>query len=185
MKGHHMSMRQWAVLPLVGASIIGSAALLYAQAPAFAPPQVAFVEENITTLRPSQQRVIVPVREQRTVTRLQGWWNPFREPQLVQRQVPVTRWEERIQTNYTPVTQRRFRPVIETSARQMPPLILATRPEEIAARGSQQLLDDLPMVAMDAPPARTAQTPTSTLVPQTYKPAARSPSNGLRPLTPR
>ncbi len=180
-----MSMRRWIVLPLVGTALLGSAALLRAQAPAFAPPQMAFVEEKVTTFSPSQQRVIVPVREYRTVTRLRGWWNPFREPQLVQRQVPVTRWEERIQTNYTPVTQRRYRPVMETSARVMPPLLLATRPETAAAQRSQPLHDDLPMVAMEAPPPRTAQVPTTTLVPQTYKPAARSPSSGLRPLTPR
>lgn len=181
-----MKKRRWMVLPLTLGAILASRAPAAAQAPAFAPPQVAYVERMETTYRPAQQRVIVPVREYRTETRLQGWWNPFREPQLVQRQVPHTHWEERIQTNYAPVTERRYRPVIETSGRVMPPLELATRPQSLAAR-PKQLLDDLPMVAVQATPPRTAQAPVSSLVPQGYKPAARSPNTGtgLRPLSPR
>ena len=178
-------MRKRILLTLAGGALLASTATLHAQAPAFAPPQVAYVEEQVTSYRPAQQRVIVPVRQYRTETRLHGWWNPFREPHLAQHQVPVTRWEERIQTNYVPVTQRRYRPVMETSGRTMPPLLLATRPQSQVSPGARQLYDNPPMVAMEAPPTRTAQAPTSTLVPHTLKPAARSPSTGLRPLTPR
>lgn len=166
----------------VAASIAASAA--FAQAPAFAPPQIAYVEEMVTTYKPTEQRVIVPVREYRSQTRLHGWWNPFREPHLATHQIPVTRWEERLQTTYAPVTQRRYRPVYETSGRVMPPLQLATRPQSMTqAAASRRLYDDLPVVAMQPPPG--SQTPRTTLVPQTYKPAPRSSTNELRPFTPR
>lgn len=143
-----------------------------------APGQLAYVEQNVVNYQPVQQRVIVPVQQYRTVNRLEGWWNPFGQAHWVQRQVPVTRWEERIQTSYVPVTQRQYRPVIETSMRQLPPLQLATRPRAAQAIPSGgRLYDDLPMVAITSPPpvAQTAQTPRTTLAPQTFKPAARAP----------
>jgi hypothetical protein len=68
----------------------------------------AFVEQPVTVFRPVQQRVIVPVREYRVQERWESWWNPFREPRLVTRHVPVTRWEERQQTSYIPVIERRY-----------------------------------------------------------------------------
>lgn len=183
MKDHRMPMRYWLMLPIMGGVLASSATWLLAQG-AVAPRQLAYVEETVTSYRPVQQRVIIPVREYRTETRLHGWWNPFREPHLAQHQVPVTRWEERVQTTYAPVIERKYRPVTETSMRTMPPLKLATRPQTLGAR---QLYDELPMVAVQAPPAgtRTAQAPATTLAPQTFKPAPRSSAGNSRFLTPK
>ena len=133
MKDHGMSMRYWLVLPIMGGVLSGGGSSLLAQG-AVAPRQLAYVEETVTSYRPVQQRGIVPVREYRTETRLHGWWNPFREPHLAQHQIPVTRWEERIQTTYAPVVERKYRPVTETSMRTMPPLKLATRPRSPGPR---------------------------------------------------
>jgi hypothetical protein len=176
----------WAGLAIIGLLLFAGAANAQ-NAPL--PGQLAYREQVVNTLQPVQQRVIVPVREYRTETRLHGWWNPFREPQLVEHRVPTTRWEERIQTSYVPVPKREFRPVLETSYREAPPLQLAIRPPRTIARGvvqatdRRQLYDDLPLVALQAPPpgARTALVPSTTLAPQTFKPAARAPVNAFSP----
>jgi len=47
--------------------------------------------------------VRVPVTEYRTVNRWVGRYNPFVQPQLVQDQIPVTRWEYRTEVVNVPV----------------------------------------------------------------------------------
>ncbi len=142
---------------------------LSAQTPANA--QLTYAEQYVTTQRPVQQRVIVPVVEYRERTRLQGLWNPT----WVTQRVPVTRWEERIQTTYVPETRRTYRPILETSARQLKPVQLAERPRTTAAATtprSLRLYDDPPMVAIEAPPpgTRTAQQPPTVLQSREFKP---------------
>lgn len=179
-------LRRWSLLVSACCALGLPATVAFGQTPATGQQQIAYVEQMVTTYRPTQQRVIVPVREYRTETRLHGWWNPFREPYVAQRQVPVTRWVERIQTTAVPVAERRYRPVIETSTRVMPPIEFAARPQASSAPAAPRLYDDLPMVAAQAPATKSAQpTPTTALVPQPLKPASRSPNTGLRPLSPR
>lgn len=161
---------RWSPGLLLVAGVFLGGSPLNAQAPANA--QLTYAEQYVTTQRPVQQRVIVPVVEYRERTRLQGLWNPT----WVTQRVPVTRWEERIQTTYLPETRRTYRPILETSARQLQPVQLAERPRTTTAAAttprSLRLYDDLPMVAIDAPPpgTRTAQQPNTVLQPREFKP---------------
>jgi hypothetical protein len=161
---------RWSLLPLVVASAMLIGRPVAAQTAA--SPQVTYVEQFVTTHRPVQQRVIVPVVEYRERTRLQGLWNPT----WVTQRVPVTRWEERIQTSYIPETRRTYRPIIETSGRQLQPVQLAERPRNTTAVGTTpkalRLYDDPPVVAIELPPPgkRTAQQPNTTLQSREFKP---------------
>ena len=152
---------RWSQVGLLVASVLLIGGPLGAQTPANS--QLTYVEQHVTTHRPVQQRVIVPVVEYRERTRLQGIWNPT----WVTQRVPITRWEERIQT------RRTYRPILETSARQLPPLQLAERPRATATTPrALRLYDDLPMVAIEAPPpgTRTAQQPNTVLQSREFKP---------------
>lgn len=161
---------RWSLLLLMIASTFLMGRPLCAQTPANA--QLTYAEQFVTTHRPVQQRVIVPVVEYRERTRLHGLWNPT----WVTQRVPVTRWEERIQTTYLPETRRTYRPILETSARQLKPVQLAERPRSTTAAAttprSLRLYDDLPMVAIEAPPpgTRTAQQPNTVLQSREFKP---------------
>jgi hypothetical protein len=156
--------------------------LIAAGAQAQSPPgDLALIEQPVTTWQPVTQRVIVPVRTYHTERRVHGWWNPFQEPHVAYHQVPTTRWEERLQTTYAPVTRRQFSFRPHTGTQPLPPLVFATPPRMPTAvarsqpsgvRPPPQLYDQPRLVAVPPPaaasPARTAQTPAtnSTLVPR-------------------
>lgn len=92
--------------------------------------ETVYVEQHVTSYQPVQRRVIVPVREIRPETRLHGWWNPFREPYSAVHYVPQTRWEERIETAYVPVTKRQYVAQQQTSltGQPSPPIKFAQKP---------------------------------------------------------
>lgn len=172
LRSPNQSMRRYALtvlLPLL------FAAAAQAQSP---PGDLALVEQPVTTWQPVTQRVIVPVRTYHTERRVHGWWNPFQEPHVAYHQVPTTRWEERLQTTYVPVTRRQFAFRPHTGSQPLPPLVFATPPSVPTAIAQQrpaglrpppELYDQPRLVAVPPPAAnaRTAQAPaTTTLVPR-------------------
>lgn len=162
----------------------------------------ALVEQQVTQYQPVQQRVIVPVREYRTVTRLHGWWNPFREPHYATHHVPVTRWVEQVQTTYVPVTRLQYRAETVASSKPAPPLVLATgnpplfaqryapfaapalpvQGANVAARPALRLYDDPPMVAVQpVGSGRLASRPAPAAAPAVPAPQTTLSPRGLSP----
>jgi hypothetical protein len=166
--------------------------------PAVYGGDLAAVSQPVTTWRPVQQQVIVPVREYRAVRNIWtpvarpfdawnpnaqrfAWASPAPPPAPAFRYVARTRWEERLQTSYVPVTRNQVT-LQPHAGNALPPLVFATPVTSQAtmlARGrlpaasspASQLYDQPQMVAVPAPGAattRTAQgsTGNSTLVPR-------------------
>jgi hypothetical protein len=147
------------------------ASLLLILAANFAAAQsISYREELITENRVTQQRVVVPVREYRVQSRLTGTWEPIHGPSWVPARVPYYRWEERQQTTSQPMVRRAYRPVFETSTAPPRPVILAERPRRTESARVPRVYDNPPIVAVQPPPARTAQAPATILKPRELKP---------------
>ncbi len=101
--------------------------LAHAQAPA--GYEFAYGERMVTTYRPVQQHVIVPVRESFPRTPLLNFGGalPYYETK--------TRWEERWETNYVPSTQRQYVAEARPATKQEPFITYAQPPAtQVVAR---------------------------------------------------
>lgn len=175
-------------------TVLGASALL-AQAPPGASQQIVLNEQLVTTYQPVQRRVVVPIREYRTETSVQNWWNPFQTPQVVTRSVPKLRWEERIETSFVPSTHKQYTAQAQLTQTPGPALVLAapqprrtmnsvitTPPLQVAAK-PRQMQDNPPLVPVSgairqaqAPAANTTLAPRTTIAPAT--PSTRSSPYG-------
>lgn len=60
--------------------------------------QTVFRPQTVRETRPQTNTYYAPVTEYQWEARLQGRWNPFRQPTVTYKQVPKTHWEPRSET---------------------------------------------------------------------------------------
>jgi hypothetical protein len=109
-------------------------------------------------LQDSVRKYQIPVTEYRTETYWKNRWNPFAQPYLASRVVPVTRWETRAEAIKIPVARR-----------QLVPEIVATRVPITSTRMVNE--DIISRVPVSGPPAASSAPvrvpPTSATTPST------------------
>jgi hypothetical protein len=81
-------------------------------------PRTVYREQAKVEMQDVSRVYQVPVTEYRRESYWRGRWNPFVQPYLAERIVPVTRWESRAETVRLPITTRQL--VAETQIDKVP-----------------------------------------------------------------
>ncbi|MCC9645271.1 hypothetical protein LOC71_23580 [Rhodopirellula sp. JC740] len=80
--------------------------------------QTVYTPKTVVETKPVTRTSFVPVTTMTLQPRLEGRWNPFRQPTLAYRHVPETRWEARSEVLHQTETRVKWEP--ETKLVQVP-----------------------------------------------------------------
>jgi hypothetical protein len=90
--------------------------------------------ELVTTTRPLQRTLMIPVTQYELQTKWHGRWNPFVQPSLGYHYVPRTRFEPRVETIHVPSTETRYLQKTEMVQVPSPQLRVEKREEYVWER---------------------------------------------------